>query len=264
MKTKRHSIDTKDPTLKTLVDFAARIVKLLETAHAASNDELVGALDDLLGAVYALISAKEEGFKGKGGASEFAVALDRAKDVVNGETFADGNWMAGFHFNSAMFRISAVFDRLPRALACCRPSSTCVVARTAVTPPIRPAPASNGHLEAFRRAASARTQCRYPLSGVTRLVANTALLEAQRNCRIHASGGGRGRTRTRTPFASRSTSSSTVQAALQGQTRGSENWSLGSGRTARTRRTWLSGGRTRLVVSYERSPQHLRGLALVS
>jgi hypothetical protein len=124
MKTKRRSIDTKDPTLRTLVDFGARIVKLLEAAHAASSDDLIGALDDLLGAVYALIFAREEGFKGKAGASEFSVALDRAKDVVNGQIFADGNWMAGFHFNSAMFRISAVFDRLPKAVACCHLTAT--------------------------------------------------------------------------------------------------------------------------------------------
>jgi hypothetical protein len=124
VKTKRHSIDTKDPTLKTLVGSASRIVKLLQAADAVSHDDLVGALDDLLGAVYASISAREEGFKGKRGASEFAVALDRAKDVVNGETFADGNWMPGFHFNNAMFRISAVFDRLPKAVACCQLTAT--------------------------------------------------------------------------------------------------------------------------------------------
>jgi uncharacterized membrane protein len=33
--------------------------------------------------------------------------------------------MAGFHFNSAMFRISAVFDRLPRAFAGCPHGEAC-------------------------------------------------------------------------------------------------------------------------------------------
>ena len=32
---------------------------------------------------------------------------------------------AGFHFNSAMFRISAVFDRLPKSLAGCSHSEAC-------------------------------------------------------------------------------------------------------------------------------------------
>lgn len=119
MKTKQHVFGTKDPKLKTLADFAGRIAKLLQAAHAAQNDDLEGALDDLLGAVYALISAREEGFKGKTGASEFDKTLDRANDVAKGEVWTDGNWMAGFHFNSALFRISAVFDRLPKAVACC-------------------------------------------------------------------------------------------------------------------------------------------------
>lgn len=67
--------------------------------------------------MYALISATEEGFKGKTGDSEFKVALDRADDAANGEVWSDGNWMAGFHFNSALYRISAVFDRLPKAVS---------------------------------------------------------------------------------------------------------------------------------------------------
>lgn len=119
MKTKRHVLNKKDSTLKTLASYANRISKLLETAHSAANVELEGALDDLLGAVYALIAAREAGFKGKLGGSEFAVALDRAKDAARRVIYDDGNWIAGFHFNSAIFRISAVFDRLPKAIACC-------------------------------------------------------------------------------------------------------------------------------------------------
>lgn len=118
-----HKFDVADATLKTLADLAARIATLLELAHKAANHDLIAVLDELLGAVYALISAREENFKGKAGSSEFAPILTRAKDVAKGEARTDGNWMAGFHFNSAMFRISAVFDRLPKAVACCHVSA---------------------------------------------------------------------------------------------------------------------------------------------
>ena len=40
----------------------------------------------------------------------------RAKHLAGGQVRKDGNWMAGFHFNNAMFRISALLDRLPKAL----------------------------------------------------------------------------------------------------------------------------------------------------
>lgn len=112
-----HKFDLTDPALKELADCAARIAPLLESALNASNHDFIAVLDDLLGAVYALISATEERFTGKSGSSEFGPILTRARDVANGEARTDGKWMAGFHFNNAMFRISAVFDRLPKALA---------------------------------------------------------------------------------------------------------------------------------------------------
>lgn len=69
----------------------------------------------MCGAVYALVSAIENDFKGKLGASEFEPVFIRAQHLASGQVRKDGNWMAGFHFNSAMFRISAVLDRLPKA-----------------------------------------------------------------------------------------------------------------------------------------------------
>ena len=118
-------LDLKDKTQKRLAGFAARIVTLVEKPNVQKNEPLVSVLDDLLGAAYALIAARQENFKGKLGKSEFAPILDRAKLIATAKPKNSGNWMAGFHFNSAMFRISAVFDRLPKSLAGCKHAEAC-------------------------------------------------------------------------------------------------------------------------------------------
>jgi hypothetical protein len=118
-------LDLKDSKQKRLAVFAARISTLLEKPDVTKNEPLISVLDDLLGAVYALLAARQENFKGKMGKSEFAPILDRAKLIATGKPKNSGNWMAGFHFNSAMFRISAVFDRLPKSLASCKYGEAC-------------------------------------------------------------------------------------------------------------------------------------------
>ena len=107
-----HKMDLTDATIKSLAGFAERIGKLLRSADAKSNKSLVASLDDFLGAIYALVAAHEHGFRGKPGESEFGPIVDRSKQLTQGDVKSFGNWMAGFHFNSALFRISAVFDRL--------------------------------------------------------------------------------------------------------------------------------------------------------
>ncbi len=118
-------LDLKDSKQKRLAGFAARIVKLLEKPEVQANEPLVAVIDDLLGAVYALIAARQEKFKGKLGKSDFPPILDRSKLIAGGKPKVSGNWMAGFHFNSAMFRLSAVFDRLPKSLAGCSHGEGC-------------------------------------------------------------------------------------------------------------------------------------------
>ncbi len=112
-----HQIDLNDANFKRLAEFADRIAKVLRTFETQPNHPVVAALDDLLGAIYALISAVENGFKGKSGTSQFDPAPTRAEQLAMGLVRDEGNWMAGFHFNNAMFRISAMLDRLPTALA---------------------------------------------------------------------------------------------------------------------------------------------------
>jgi hypothetical protein len=117
-----HRIDLSDRTLADLAGCANQVLALLQRNQ--NNKDLLAVLDDLLGAIYELISSVELGFKGKSGQSNLKHSIDRAQELANGEVRIDGNWMAGFHFNSAMFRISALFDRLPKALACCHATAS--------------------------------------------------------------------------------------------------------------------------------------------
>ena len=112
-----HTIDLTNTDLQKSAESAGRIAALLQKPGAMTNKDVVAVLDDMLGAVYAAIACLEEGFVGKAGESEMAPPLDRAKQVASGVVKTHGNWMAGYHFNSSMFRTSAVFDRLPKALA---------------------------------------------------------------------------------------------------------------------------------------------------
>jgi hypothetical protein len=55
-------LDMKDSKQKRLAGFSARLVKLLERPEVQSNEQLASVLDDLLGALYALIAARQEAF----------------------------------------------------------------------------------------------------------------------------------------------------------------------------------------------------------
>jgi len=110
-------IDVTGGTFKDLALSSNRIAQLLVHPKAKASDRIIGALDDLLGAVYSLIAAHKLGYKGKVGRSDYKTVLRRAEHVALGEVRHDGNWMAGFHFNSALSRLSAIYDRLPQAYA---------------------------------------------------------------------------------------------------------------------------------------------------
>jgi hypothetical protein len=55
------SLDLNDPTEARLAGCARRISQLLKSPAVAANAEAQSSLDDFLGAVYALIRAKQEG-----------------------------------------------------------------------------------------------------------------------------------------------------------------------------------------------------------
>lgn len=105
-------IDLADPTFKELARSANRMVPLLAAAHKKGDKDMVAVFDDMLGVVYALIDAHKLGFKGKARESDYAAIEKRSKQLSVGEVRRVGTWMAGFHFNSGMFRLSAVFARL--------------------------------------------------------------------------------------------------------------------------------------------------------
>lgn len=105
-------IDLNDTTFKELARCASRIVPLLKSAHGRGDKEMIGVFDDMLGAIYALVDAHKLGFHGKSSESEYGAIEKRSTQVGKGEVKRAGSWMAGFHFNSAIFRISAVFARL--------------------------------------------------------------------------------------------------------------------------------------------------------
>ena len=111
-------IDILDPTYATLSRAASRIATLLKPPIAKSNAELPASLDDFLGAVYALISAKKDGFKNRPDRSISIPAVEKlARQIASGKLRTDGKWIAGFHFNSALFRTAAV------SIEFCRSSS---------------------------------------------------------------------------------------------------------------------------------------------
>lgn len=111
-------IDRADPTYQRLAAFAARLKALLDKERVQADEYLPHILDDFLGAIYALILAKHLDFADRptGTLPEGDKVLIRAGDVADGHVRLDGKWMAGFHFNSALLRLSATYHRTLRVL----------------------------------------------------------------------------------------------------------------------------------------------------
>lgn len=106
-------IDLNDTIYVALSRSAGRIGKLLSLRTVQTNADLAGSLDDFLGAIYALILAKQGGFTDRlTRPIEIAAVEKRAEQIAAGKVRTDGKWMAGFHFNSALFRTAAVYHRI--------------------------------------------------------------------------------------------------------------------------------------------------------
>ena len=103
-----------DPTsaeYEKLLKLSGRIAALLEFADAQKDKYLRDTLDLFLGAVYALVLAKYGTYDHRPKPTQPDKILIRARDVESGWIRLDGKWMSGFHFNSALFRISSVYHR---------------------------------------------------------------------------------------------------------------------------------------------------------
>lgn len=113
-----YAIDLNEPRFHSLACIANRMAALLETSVASSNTELFSTLDDFLGAAYALTFAHRGGFKERRDQTpELEPPRKRARQLEQGHVRTDGVWMAGFHFNSALYRIAAVYHRVLKLAA---------------------------------------------------------------------------------------------------------------------------------------------------
>jgi hypothetical protein len=95
------------PKVRQLASYGKRILKLLRSSQAQKSHYFLATLDDFLGAVYALVFSQcnVHPFSSRNGQIEIATVIKRAEDIANGTLRTSGNWMAGFHFNGALFRI---------------------------------------------------------------------------------------------------------------------------------------------------------------
>lgn len=96
---------------KELADYSARILRLLQSSQAKKSHFLVATLDDFLGVLYALILARHNHFEERTGPIEIQAVVTRAENVAEGTMRTSGKWLAGFYFNSALFRIAATYHR---------------------------------------------------------------------------------------------------------------------------------------------------------
>ena len=112
------TLDLADHTYQELSNDAGRIGKLLTSATVWSDPNLAGSLDDFLGAVYALILAKQHDFTDRAGRPiEIAAVEKRAAQIKTGRVRTDGKWIAGFYFNNALFRTAAAQHRILKMIA---------------------------------------------------------------------------------------------------------------------------------------------------
>jgi hypothetical protein len=106
-------VDSGDPTYRALFEYAGRIGKMLTAPAVLANPDFAGSLDDFLGAVYALIQAKHYKFADRADRSiDIKPVALRAAQIAKGRVRTDGQWVAGFYFNNALFRTAAVYHRI--------------------------------------------------------------------------------------------------------------------------------------------------------
>src|ERR1700728_347097 len=107
------SLDLGDPTEARLASCARPIGELLKAPAAAANADVESSLDDFLGAVYALIRTKQEGFRDRPGRPiAIKPVAQRAARIAAGNIKTDGLWIAGVYVNTALFRTAAVYHRI--------------------------------------------------------------------------------------------------------------------------------------------------------
>jgi hypothetical protein len=109
------------PDYAELSKSAGRITGLLKLSKIRSRQDAVGALDCFVGAIYGMILAKKGNFKDRLDCSiDINAVVRRAEDAAAGAIRTNGAWMAGFHFNDALFRTAAVYHRVLQVVVNCK------------------------------------------------------------------------------------------------------------------------------------------------
>jgi hypothetical protein len=107
------TLPVKDYPYDRLSSYAQRIVTLFKDPVIQQSDEMKSALDELLGSIYSLVTAKklkyEDRIKTK---KEDRVILDVAKELSEGTVRTDGKWVAGYFMNSGTYRTASVYHRV--------------------------------------------------------------------------------------------------------------------------------------------------------
>ena len=102
--------------LPSLEHLASRLAPLIE-----KNADLLAILDYAAGALFCLMEARRLGFRDRGAPCESAYAQRLAmavREMQAGRPLQPQSefWIAGLHFNSAMSRIAASYDRMRKSL----------------------------------------------------------------------------------------------------------------------------------------------------
>jgi hypothetical protein len=110
-----------------LIEIGKRVSSLLTSQKIKNSNFALATLDDLLGAIYAFILAfhNQPPFKYRpvGRKIDPHAVLKRARSISQAHRVRlTGKWMAGFHFNSGLFRLLAVYHRILK-IAVGRPES---------------------------------------------------------------------------------------------------------------------------------------------
>src|SRR6266852_8279589 len=111
-------IEPGDVAYAALTNVAGRLGSLTRDVHLQSDANVLRSLDDLLGAVYALMLARLNQFEDRPDRPpELQPVITRAEQLERGEIRVSGKWIAGWYFNSALFRIAAVYHRLLKVVS---------------------------------------------------------------------------------------------------------------------------------------------------
>jgi hypothetical protein len=102
---------------RDMISIAERVSALLASPKVQNSCFAVATLDDLLGAIYAFVLAfhNQPTFKYRpvGKKIDPHVIVKRARSISQAHRIRlSGKWMAGFHINSALFRLLAVYHRV--------------------------------------------------------------------------------------------------------------------------------------------------------